>query len=237
MTDVVEDVPLTVEQTDEPETRYGRSYLMADIGSSTTTVALFDFVQGKYRLLSRSATMTTAGPPWFDVSHGLQQAINQISDATGRLLSNEQGSLLRPRRANGNGIDEFGVVVSAGPPLRVLVAGLLEEVSIRSARNVLESLYAEEVDCFHVADSRGRPAQVMALLKSEPDIILLVGGTDGGADIQLEDLLETLAMAINLMDESGRPAIVFAGNIELREKVRKSLGELTDIYYTDNVRP
>lgn len=237
MTDIIEDVPLTAEQNDEPEVRYGRSYLMADIGSSTTSVALYDFVQGQYRLLSRSATMTTAGPPWFDVSNGLQQSINQISDATGRVLLNEQGGLLRPRRANGNGIDEFGVVVSAGPPLRVLVAGLLEEVSISSARKVLESLYAEEVDCFHVADSRGRPAQVMALLQSEPDVILLVGGTDGGADIQIQDLLETLAMAINLMDDSERPAIVFAGNIELREKVKETLGELTDIYYTDNVRP
>lgn len=237
MTDVVQDLPLSAEQIDEPEVRYGHSYLMADIGSSTTTVTLFDFVQGRYRLLSRSAAMTTAGPPWFDVSSGLHQAINQISDATGRVLLNEQGSLLRPRRANGNGIDEFGLVVSAGAPLRVLLAGLLEEVSINSARNVLESVYAEEVDCFHLSDSRDRPAQVMAILKSQPDVILLVGGTDGGADSQLTDLLETLAIAIKLMDVSERPAIIFAGNIELREKVKNTLGKLVDIYYTDNVRP
>ena len=237
MTDFVEELPLTEEQTDKPEIRFGRSYLMADIGNSTTTVALFDIVEGQYRLLSRSATMTTAGPPWFDVSNGLQQAINQISDATGRELLNEQGSLLRPRRSNGNGIDDFYVVVSAGAPLRVLLAGLLEEVSISSARHVLESVYAEEVDCFHVADQRGRPEQVMVLLEKEPDVILLVGGTDGGADKQLLDLLETLAMGINLMDDAERPAIIFAGNVELRERVNKTLGELADIYFTDNVRP
>ena len=237
MTNVVEELTLNEDQAEEPEIRFGRSYLMADIGSSTTTVALFDIVEGQYRLLSRSATMTTAGPPWFDVSNGLQQAIHQISDATGRVLLNDQGSLIRPRRSNGNGVDEFGVVVSAGAPLRVLVAGLLEEVSISSARHVLESVCAEEVDCFHVADQRERPAQVMALLKSEPDVILLVGGTDGGADKQLVELLETLAIGINLMDEADRPTIIFAGNVELRENVNKTLGKLTDIYFTDNVRP
>lgn len=237
MTDVIEELPFTEEQAETPEIRIGRSYLIADIGNSTTTVALFDIVEGQYRLLSRSATMTTAGPPWFDVSNGLQQAINQISDATGRALLNEQGSLLRPRRSNGHGIDEFGVVVSAGAPLRVLLAGLLEEVSIHSARHVLESVYAEEVDCFHLADQRGRPAQVMALLKKEPDVILLVGGTDGGADKQLTDLLETLAIGINLMDDADRPAVLFAGNVELRENVNNTLGNLVDIYFTDNVRP
>lgn len=237
MMDVVEELTLNEDQAEEPEIRFGRSYLMADIGSSTTTVALFDIVEGQYRLLSRSATMTTAGPPWFDVSNGLQQAIHQISDATGRVLLNDQGSLIRPRRSNGNGVDEFGVVVSAGAPLRVLVAGLLEEVSISSARHVLESVCAEEVDCFHVADQRERPAQVMALLKSEPDVILLVGGTDDGADKQLVELLETLAIGINLMDDADRPTIIFAGNVELRENVNKTLGKLTDIYFTDNVRP
>ena len=237
MTDVGEVLLATEENTAPSKLSLGRSFLMADVGSSTTTVTLYDLVDGRYRLIGRGASQTTIGPPWYDQARGLQQAIQQISDSTGRTLLNEQGNLLRPRRQNGNGVDEFGAVVSAGAPLRVLVAGLQEDVSVASARHVLESGYTEEVDCFCLSDKRSRPGQIKALLKKMPDVILLVGGTDGGADTQLAHLLDTLAMGISLFEDADRPVVIYAGNAEFRAKVKEELGELTEVYLSENVRP
>ena len=53
------------------------SYLIADIGSCTTTVQLFDEVEDSYRLAARGSALTTAGHPWFDVTRGVQQAVEQ----------------------------------------------------------------------------------------------------------------------------------------------------------------
>ena len=86
------------------------------------------------------------------------------------------------------------------------------------------------MDCFYVGDQRDRSAQILDLIKCEPDVILLVGGTDGGADEQLTHLIETLAIGLNLLDSTERPVVFFAGNAELRPLVKEALGEYTDVY-------
>ncbi len=237
MMDIFEEAAIAEEAERASGPTTGRSYLVADCGHSHTTVTLFEQVEGYYRLIGRGKALTTSGPPWYDLSRGLQQAISQISDATGRPLLNEQGGLIRPNRPDGAGVDEFGAVVSVGEPTRVLVAGLLGDYSIASARKALQAVYANEVDCFSYADDRDGPAQVMALLKLRPDIILLVGGTDGGADRQLTGMMGTLARGIELLGSGERPAILYAGNAALRPRVKAILGDLTDVYLAENVRP
>ena len=215
----------------------GRSYLVVDYGHSACMATLYDLVEGRYRLIGRGEGLNTAGPPWFDISHGLLQAIGQISDATGRELMSLQGQLIRPSRSDGSGVDYFGATVSLGDPLRVVVAGLLENTSIASARKALQAVYAEEVDCFSLTGDRGRPGQIQALLDVRPDVIFLVGGTDGGADKQVLELTTTLAIALELQDESSRPVVVYGGNASLRSLVMDDLAELTEVHLVDNVQP
>ncbi|UCG23591.1 MAG: glutamate mutase L [Chloroflexota bacterium] len=214
-----------------------RSYLVVDYGHSACLVTLYDLVEGRYRLIGRGEGLNTAGPPWFDISHGLLQAIGQLSDATGRTLMSLQGQLIRPTRSDGGGVDYFGATVSYGNSLRVIVAGLLESASIASARKALQSVHANEVDCFSLADERGRTGQIESVLTNRPDVIFLVGGTDGGADKQVEDLIVTVAMALELQDEGTRPAVIYGGNAALRSLVLDSLADLTEVHLVDNVRP
>lgn len=224
-------------ETIPPETRESYAYLVADCGRTTTTVTLFDMVEGRYRFIARGQALTTASAPWFDITRGVQQAITQISEATGRLLLNQQGILMRPTRADGSGIDYFGAVVSAAEPLEALIVGLLDDVSVSSARHALETIYAKEVDHFSLGDKRSQQKQMDALLKIKPDIILMAGGTDGGADQRLMDFVETIAMGISMLDTSQRPVIVYAGNSRLREKASDALSGLTSFHVADNVRP
>jgi hypothetical protein len=194
-------------------------------------------VEGRYRFIARGQAMTTAAAPWLDMTRGIQQAISQISEATGRLLLTDQGILMRPTRADGSGVDYFGAVVSAADPLEALIVGLLDDVSVSSARHALETIYAKEVDHFSLADSRGQQKQIDALITIKPDIILMAGGTDGGADQRLMDFVETIAMGIGMLDSSQRPVVVYAGNSRLRSKAKDQFSNITSFHVADNVRP
>ncbi|MFZ0546589.1 MAG: glutamate mutase L [Candidatus Promineifilaceae bacterium] len=219
------------------QTQENYAYLVADCGRTTTTVTLFDVVEGRYRFVARGQALTTADPPWFDLMRGVQQAISQISEATGRLLLNDQGILMRPTRNDGSGVDYFGAVISAAEPLEALIVGLLDEVSVASARHALETIYAREVDHFSLADKRNQQNQIDAILKLKPDIVLIAGGTDGSTDQRLMDFIETIAMGISMMDVNRRPVVVYAGNSRLRAKAKEALSDVTSFHVADNVRP
>lgn len=215
----------------------GRSYLVVDYGHSACLATLYDVVEGCYRMVGRGDGLNTAGPPWFDLSFGLQQAIGQIANATGRKLLTQQGQLIRPMRSDGSGIDYFGATISLGEPLRVVVAGLLESASIANARKALRAVYAREVACLSLDDGRGRPGQIEAILAKQPDVILFVGGTDGGADKQMRDMLNTIALALELQAELVRPVVIYGGNADLRAAVMEELSELTEVHLADNLQP
>jgi len=215
----------------------GKSFLIVDCGATTTSAALFDVAAGAYRLIACADAPTTAHAPWSDVVIGVQEAIRQISEITGRTLLSEEGELIRPRQKTGAGTDHFGATLSAPPPLRALIAGLLEEVSVASARRALQSIYAEEVDVFSLADNRNEQARINVILEERPEVILLTGGTDGGDAHRLMKLVETVELGLSLVDGSARPEVIFAGNRAAREQVTGLLANSARIHVADNVRP
>ena len=155
------------------------SFLVADCGTSTTTVALFDSVEGAYRLIARATAPTTTGAPWSNIAAGIKQAIGRISEITGRKLLTEHDELIMPARTTGAGVNHFGATISAAPPLRTLVAGLLEDASVASARNALHTTYAKEIHTFSMSDNLTEEERINIVLQAEPEMILLTGGTDG----------------------------------------------------------
>lgn len=213
------------------------SFLLADCGSITTTVALFDLVEDEYRLIARAVSPTTIRMPWHDVVVGIQEAASQVSAITGRPLITESGELITPEQQNGAGVDFFGLTISAARPLKVIVAGLLEDVSIASVRRALESIYAQEVSAFTLDTSRDEQSQIQAVLNERPDLLFIAGGADGSDPQQLVDLLESLELGAGLLNGARGPDILYAGNRQLRERVTESFGQSATIYMADNVRP
>jgi len=215
----------------------GSSFLVAEIGRITTSATLIDEVDGVYRVIAEGGSLTTAGPPWYDARHGFREAINKITGTTGRLLLNEDGVPLRPRRSSGHGIDYFGLVTAVAEPMQTLLVGLLADVSLLSGRAALKTAYAREVDCFFLGDNRTRTRQIQTFLSTHFDLVFVVGGTDGGADRRLIHEVETVAIGLELLARDERPPVIYAGNMAIRSKIERSLGELTKVYYADNVRP
>jgi len=76
-----------------------------------------------------------------------------------------------------------------------------------------------------------------ALAHAKPDVIVLVGGVDGGATNGLFELTNLVASIVAARDENTRPVIIFAGNREARPQIAQRLGDLTELRVVENVRP
>jgi hypothetical protein len=213
------------------------SFLIADIGATTTTVVLFDLVDGVYRMIARGAALTTLAPPTPDVTRGVQYAVGQITASTGRRLMTDDGVLIKPERSDGSGVDYFGVTISGAGVLRVLVGGLMDDVSLVSARRALRTIYSQEVDVFSLADGRSQQEQLQAIWQHQPDVVFVAGGTDGGAGHRVMKLVETINIGLSLLNGHDKPEIVFAGNSSLRPVVKEALGGAGNLHTADNVRP
>ncbi len=218
------------------------SILAADCGSTMTKVILIDTIDGQYRFVAQGEALSTIEPPRADVLLGVRHAIGQIEEATGRLLLDEQGQLITPEQASGNGVDAFVATTSAAAPLRLILAGLTRDVSIESARRAISSTYTLVEDTISLDDGaqrerRSAEARIRILQRHQPDAVFIVGGTDGGAVAPVADIAEVVALACSIMDSATRPQIVFAGNKEARPLVAEILGGKGELRAVDNVRP
>ncbi|MBN1202917.1 MAG: glutamate mutase L [Anaerolineae bacterium] len=214
------------------------SVLIADIGSVHTRLVLIDQVEGQYRLVASTRTRTTTAPPLANVNLCLERAAQQITDRIGRdLLSADADHLFIMPEQNGHGVDEFLATSSAGRPMRVFLVGLTPEISLASARRTLAGSYVEITDTLCPDDLRSQEEQINAILQGDPNLILIVGGTDDGAEETLLELVDTVKLALSLIMRGQIPAVLFAGNQALKARVKQALGPITEVFTSKNVRP
>lgn len=213
------------------------SLLAIDVGEINTRAVLFDVVDGRYRFLGIGIAPTTAGHPFRDVGEGVRHALDQLQEITGRKLVGEDERLIIPSLANGSGVDTFVTTLSAGPPLKVVAVGLLEDISLESACNLATTTYAQVIETLSLNDRRKPAARVDAILRARPDLIIVAGGTDGGASRSLLQLVESVGLGCKLSSQGHRPEVLFAGNQSLTEKVESSLKLCANVHIAANVRP
>jgi hypothetical protein len=213
------------------------SCLVAECGSVNTTVSLFDEAAGSYRLLARAIAPTTVGLPWRNLAEGVYLAVQSLEQQTGRSLLNPQRKLITPARQHNVGVDQFIAVSSAAPPLATALVGLFDDVSLASARRVLGSANAQEVSCLSLDAEQEAETYLATLLEKEPDLIFIVGGTDGGATKRLLHLVETVSLAVGPLAEKKQIQAIFAGNKQLRQPVSALLKGRVELHMAENVRP
>ncbi len=213
------------------------SVLAVDIGAMHTRAVLFDVVEGQYRFVAAGKAISTAAAPLRDVSEGVRDAIGNLEAITGRTLLALDHRLIMPVQ-DGSGVGSFVATISAGPIVRAVVAGLVDDVSLASAQRLARTTYARVVETLRLNDRRKPEEQVDSLLRLQPDLILIAGGTDGGASRSLQALLEVVGLACYLLPSERRPAVLFAGNREMARMAEKYLQELTPMMYvSSNLRP
>ncbi|MFC8618071.1 glutamate mutase L [Micromonospora purpureochromogenes] len=178
----------------------------ADVGSTYTKVAVVDLDGAA--LVAAASAPTTVGT---DVLHGLDAAVGA---ATAGLHARDL---------------PWYVCSSAGGGLRLAVVGYEPLVTAQAGRRVGLSAGANVV---HVAAGRLGAAELAALRAARPDVVLLVGGTDGGDADTLTHNATRLAKA------RWRVPVVLAGNVAVRDELSALLaGAGVPVTAADNVLP
>ncbi|MGE5462015.1 MAG: glutamate mutase L [Syntrophothermus sp.] len=215
------------------------SILAIDAGATMTRAVLFDVVEGQYRFVASAQAPSTAEAPFKDIGLGIREAITHLQNITGAaLLGAQDNNLIAPSQPDGSGVDAVVATVSVGPAVKTVVVGLLPDVSLHSARRLAETTYSRVVETLDLSDSRKPDRQMDSIVRSRPDLILLAGGTDGGASRSMQKMLETVGLACYLMPEEKRPMVLYAGNQNLAEEVKDLLGSHAGkLQIGHNVRP
>jgi uncharacterized protein (TIGR01319 family) len=178
-----------------------------DFGSTFTKAALVDVDEGT--LLSQASHPTTLDT---DVLDGWEAC-------KARLSRTQAAASTAPVLA----------CSSAGGGLRIGVVGNEELVTAEAGRRVALSSGGRVV---HVSSGGLDPAGLAGLRGTAPDVVLLVGGTDGGnADVLLE-CAQALATA------GWRGPVVVAGNADAQAEIGDLFAAVhTPFVLTDNVVP
>lgn len=220
-----------------PSITDGESVLAIDLGTAFTRAFLFDVVDGSYHFIASGVTPSTTSAPVHNVEEGVQQALRSLQEITGRTLMDTQSQLIVPAHPDGSGIDRLVITYSAGPELRMIIAGLLPEGSLGSAHRLATACYGSVVDAIGLGDRRKPELQVDAIVRASPDLILLAGGADQGASRSIIKLVEVVLLACRALPTDRRPQVLYAGNQALATNIKEALERWTTVHIAPNIRP
>ena len=211
--------------------------LATDCGSTTTKAILIEKRDGHYRLAARGESPTTVEAPAEDVTRGVINSIAEIEDITGKTFIRDD-KLIVPREGD-NGADAYISTSSAGGGLQMMVAGVVKQMTTESAARAALGAGAIVMDSLATNDRRRSFERIERIRNLRPDMILLSGGTNGGTVRHVVSLAETIAAA----DPKPRFGmgyelpVIFAGNINARTPVKKTLDDKTALQIVANLRP
>ncbi len=212
--------------------------LATDVGSTTTKARLFMKKGGEYRFVSSGEAPTTVEAPFEDVTRGVRNAVREVEELTGLSLLNEEG-IIWPRTENKAGVDVYVTTSSAGGGLQMMVAGVVKTMTAESAERAALGAGAIVMDAISVDDGRMPYRKIERIRTLRPDMILIAGGTDGGTITHVAEIAELVAAA----EPTARLGIgyslpiVYAGNKDARDIMKKTLGEKYALKIVDNIRP
>jgi len=187
--------------------------LVAEIGSTTTLVNAFEINPDNPRFLGRGVSNTTVDS---DVNIGLELAIKDLS-----------------KNLNVDSITygEMFATSSAAGGLRMTVHGLVYEMTVRASK---EAALNAGANIHLVTANKITDENLKKISEIKPNIILIAGGTDYG---EKETAIYNVGKILELGFET---PVIYAGNIENQEKVRKMFRDLNmedNLKIVENVYP
>ncbi|MDC8448061.1 MAG: glutamate mutase L [Nitrospira sp.] len=209
-----------------------------DCGSTTTKAILIEKVGDEYRQTYRGEAPTTVEAPFEDVTRGVLNAIAEIEELSGRKIL-DGGQIITPCRDEKTGVDIYISTSSAGGGLQMMVTGVVQNMTGESAQRAALGAGAIVIDVLAANDGRLPHEKIERIRSMRPDMILMSGGTDGGAVTHVVEMAEYVAAA------EPRPRfgvtyklpLIYAGNKEAQPQVRKILEDKSALVVTENIRP
>ncbi len=211
--------------------------LAVDVGNVHTRAILFDVVDGQYRLVATGRVPSTSGAPLFDISEGVRNVLDELKRISGRTYIDESENLIMPVASANEGVDRFMATATAGPKVRTILVGLMPGVSMESVHRLAAMSYLDVVGEINLMDRRRDEEQIDVILSARPDLILIAGGTDGGARDSVIRMVETVSLASRLLPINQQPRIIYAGNQQIVHAVEDYFGDWATLIPSLNIRP
>ena len=181
-----------------------------DLGRITTRASYLGIKQEKYRLKGFEAASTSLGFE-MHLGTGAGRAMRQLQTGSDLAILNSEGRLLMPFNPAGEGVDRLAMVLSAGPWLRTSLMGLTSSGSLAAGRALVSSLPLTLSGVYGLADLGDQSAVIDDLISTRPELLILTGGEDAGAEKPLLQWCQTLRVLCKLLPEAEKPQILFAG--------------------------
>lgn len=213
------------------------SILATDCGSTTTKAILIERRDDEYRLVVRGEAPTTVEAPVEDVTKGVINAITEVEELTGRrILRGEE--IIKPQRGS-EGVDIYISTSSAGGGLQMVVAGVIRSLTAESAERAALGAGAIVMDVIASNDGRPPHEKIERIRRLRPDMILLSGGVDGGTISHVVELAEIIAAADPKprLGTGYKLPVIYAGNRDAREEIKRVLGDKVALEIVENIRP
>ena len=221
--------------------------LAADIGATSTKVALFEHSEGAWRLRGASEAVSTSRSPSEGMLGGMLTGVGTLERVLGERLTDRSGRL--PIGPAAGALGALAACSSAAPPLRLIILATSAERSGLWGAVAGQWSHTDIIDCAAMdagkAAGQGRWADayhrngredVMARLQlMSPEAVLIVGGYDGGA---CEPVVRIARMLQDVRSAGGAPLpVVFAGNSQAAQRVAHLLAGRADVRIAANVLP
>jgi len=216
-------------------------YILAtDVGSTTTKARFFKKMENnEWRFVVAGEAPTTVEAPFEDVTLGVRNCVREVEELTGHQIMSPDGSGMIVPYDGKRGVDLYCTTSSAGGGLQMMVAGVIKTMTAESAFRAALGAGAIVMDIIAVDDGRPDFEKIKRIRSLRPDMILVAGGTDGGA---VEHVL-SIAELINAAEPKPRLGIgyvlplVYAGNKDLRPRIKELMAKNFALDIVDNIRP
>jgi uncharacterized protein (TIGR01319 family) len=212
--------------------------IATDVGSTTTKARFFHKKGGEWRFLVAGEAPTTVEAPYEDVTLGVQNAVREVEELTGHRLLAPGGGIIIPYDGD-KGVDLYCTTSSAGGGLQMMVAGLIKSMTAESANRAALGAGAIVMDVIARDDGRQTYQKIQRIRSLRPDMILMAGGTDGGATQHVMEIAELIKAAEPKprLGVAYELPIVYAGNKSLRTQIQDLMNEGFALELVDNIRP
>ena len=220
--------------------------LITDCGSTTTKALLFEKTKEGWRHTVRGEAPTTVEEPIADVTVGARNAFLEVEELKGVPLLAKNGDVvsketpfLKREKKKKQGIDLYLSTSSAGGGLQMVVSGMVSRMTTESAARAALGAGAIVLDSLSADDGRQDHEIIERIRKLRPDIVLLTGGIDGGAEHHALEMAE-LFLAAAPRPRFGttlRLPVIYAGNKDVAEAVQKILEPIAEVTVVENIRP
>ncbi len=183
-----------------------KAALLIDIGSTFTKACAIDLLEEEILATAYTPSTTTT-----DISEGIERAIYMVNSAVGKKID------YHIRLASS----------SAAGGLRLVVVGLVPELTVKAGKLSAYGAGAKVIASYSYKLTK---SAMLEIEKLNPDILLFVGGTDGGN----EEIILWNAEKISQL-KIDAPTI-YGGNKTVAEEVRDILlKKRKDIFLAENV--